>query len=259
VKSVSLENSIIAKKGKKKIVMLTAYDCQVAKILDNVGIDLILVGDSLGMVFQCCPDTKSVTMADIVYHVKAVARGATNTPIIADMPINSYSTPDEALANARRFLEVGATGVKMEGYKPEPLRALVEAKIPVMGHVGMLPQSEEVYRLKGKKPEEAGQILRDAKNLDKSNVFSIVLECIPEALAKRITGEVRVPTIGIGAGKHCDGQVLVINDMLGLDETFKPKYVKTYANLNRSIRDAVSRFMQEVASEEYPDAEHTYH
>lgn len=250
---------MIARKGKGKILMLTAYDCQMAKILDDVEIDMILVGDSLGMVFQCCPDTRSVTMEDMIYHVKAVARGAKKTPIIADMPIDSYRTPQNTLSNAKLFLEAGASGVKMEGYRPEPLQALSEAKIPVMGHVGMLPQTAERYRLKGKKPEEAEQILQEALSLDNSNVFSIVLECIPEVLAKRITEEVKVPTIGIGAGKYCDGQVLVINDLLGLDQTFKPKYVKTYANLNTIIKGAISKFRQEVYAEEYPDAEHTYH
>jgi 3-methyl-2-oxobutanoate hydroxymethyltransferase len=175
------------------------------------------------------------------------------------MPINSYNTVDDGLRNAERFLEAGAHGVKVEGNKPEVIRALMNKGIPVMGHVGMLPQMAEAYRVKGKKPEEAEQILRDALDLDKLGAFSIVLECIPESLAKKITETVKAPTIGIGAGKNCDGQVLVINDMLGLDESFKPKYVKTYVNLNEIITDAVTKFREEVSTGKYPDEEHTYH
>jgi len=256
---MSFQEKIRQKKGREKIVMLTAYDFQMAKILDKVGVDLILVGDSSGMVVQGYADTKSVTMTDMIYHVKAVARGAKNTPIIGDMPINSYSTMDDGLKNAERFLEAGAHGVKIEGNKPEVIRVLIDKGIPVMGHVGMLPQIAEAYRVKGKKPEEADQILRDALELDKLGAFSIVLECIPEGLGKKITGTVNAPTIGIGAGKYCDGQVLVVNDMLGLDENFKPKYVKTYVNLNKIITDAVANFREEVSTCKYPDEEHTYH
>jgi len=247
------------KKGREKIIMLTAYDFQMAKILDQIGIDLILVGDSSGMVVQGYSDTKSVTMGDMIFHVSAVARGARRTPIIGDMPIDSCNTVQEGLRNAEQFLEAGAHGVKIEGRKTEVIEALINGGVPVMGHVGMLPQTAEAYHVKGKKPEEAEQILRDAQELDRLGVFSIVLECIPESLAKTITDTVNAPTIGIGAGKHCDGQVLVINDMLGFDENFKPKYVKTYANLNKTIKDAVARFMDEVSTGKYPDEEHTYH
>ncbi len=254
----SLEK-IRQKKGREKIIMLTAYDFQMAKILDQIGIDLILVGDSSGMVVQGYSDTKSVTMADMIFHVRAVARGARRTPIIGDMPINSCNTVQEGLRNAEQFLEAGAHGVKIEGRKTEAIEALINGGVPVMGHVGMLPQTAEAYHVKGKKPEEAEQILQDAQELDRLGVFSIVLECIPESLARTITDTVNAPTIGIGAGKHCDGQVLVINDMLGFDENFKPKYVKTYANLNKTIKDAVARFMDEVSTGKYPDEEHTYH
>jgi len=240
-------------------MMLTAYDFQTAKILDQTGIDMILVGDSSGMVVQGYSDTRSVTMADMIYHVKAVARGAKSTPIIGDMPINSCDTVQDCLRNAQQFVEAGAHGVKIEGRKAEAIKTLTNRGIPVMGHVGMLPQMVEAYHVKGKKPEEAQQILQDAEELDKLGVFSIVLECIPEILAKTITETVDVPTIGIGAGKHCDGQVLVINDILGYDENFKPKYVKTYANLNKTIKDAVTKLMEEVTAGTYPDQEHTYH
>jgi 3-methyl-2-oxobutanoate hydroxymethyltransferase len=247
------------KKGKEKIIMLTAYDYQMAKILDEAGIDLILVGDSLGMVIQGHTDTKSVTMEDMIYHTRAVARGAKNTPIVGDMPINSDRTVEDALKNAKRFLEAGAHGVKIEGNKSRVVKALLDAGIPVMGHVGLLPQTAERYRVKGKQPEEAQKIFSDALALDKLGVFSIVLECMPESLAKRITEAVRAPTIGIGAGKYCDGQVLVINDMLGFDESFAPKYLKRYANLNKIIKEAVARFEEEVSRGIYPDKEHTYH
>ena len=246
-------------KKKSKIVMLTAYDYQMAKILDETGIDLILVGDSLGMVVLGHRDTKSVTMEDMIHHTRAVARGAKNTPIVGDVPINSCNTIEAALKNAKRFLEAGAHGVKIEGNRPKIIKTLLDEGIPVMGHVGMLPQTAERYRLRGKEKAEAEKIFRDAVELDKMGVFTIVLECIPESLAKRITKTVEAPTIGIGAGKYCDGQVLVVNDMLGFDETFCPKYLKRYANLSREITKAVAKFKEEVLNETYPDEEHTYH
>ncbi|MGD8507038.1 MAG: 3-methyl-2-oxobutanoate hydroxymethyltransferase [Candidatus Bathyarchaeota archaeon] len=247
------------KKGKKKIIMLTAYDYQMAKILDRAGIDLILVGDSLGMVVQGYENTKRVTIEDMLYHTRVVARGARNTPIVGDMPIESDTTAEEALGNAKRFLEAGAHGVKIEGNKSEAVQALLQAGIPVMGHVGLLPQTAESYRVKGKQPAEAQRIFNDALRLDELGVFSMVLECMPESLAKRITETVKAATIGIGAGKYCDGQVLVINDMLGFDESFTPKYLKRYASLNKMIEEAVAKFKEEVSSGLYPDKEHTYH
>jgi 3-methyl-2-oxobutanoate hydroxymethyltransferase len=247
------------RKGKEKIIMLTAYDYQIARILDEERIDIILVGDSLGMVVQGCMNTKSVTMEDMLYHTRAVARGAKQTPIIGDMPLNSDNTIEDALRNAKGFLDAGAHGVKIEGNKTDVIKALISNGIPVMGHVGLLPQIASAYKVRGKAPEEAQGILQDAVELDKLGVFAMVLESIPESLAKRITGAVGAPTIGIGAGKHCDGQVLVINDMLGLDPTFSPKYVKRYANLNRIIKQAVEDFRQDVKAGEYPDDEHTYH
>ena len=244
---------------KRKIVMLTAYDYQMAKILDEAGIDLILVGDSLGMVVLGHEDTRSVTMEDMIHHTRAVGRSAKNTPVIGDMPINSCNTVEDALKNAKRFLDAGAHGVKIEGNRPEIVKALLKEGIPVMGHVGLLPQRAERYRLKGKEKDEAEKIFRDAVELDKMGVFTIVLECIPEGLAKRISGTVKTPTIGIGAGKYCDGQVLVVNDMLGFDKAFSPKYLKRYANLGTEIKKAVATFKTEVLEETYPDEEHTYH
>jgi 3-methyl-2-oxobutanoate hydroxymethyltransferase len=246
-------------KGKEKIIMLTAYDYQIARILDEELIDIILVGDSLGMVVQGYMNTKSVTIEDMLYHTRAVARGAKKTPIIGDMPMNSDNTVEDALRNAKVFLDAGAHGVKIEGNKTDVIKALISNGIPVMGHIGLLPQTAPAYRVRGKAPEEAQRIYQDAVELDKLGVFSMVLESIPESLAKRITGAVGAPTIGIGAGKHCDGQVLVINDMLGLDPTFSPKYVKRYANLNQIVKQAVEDFRQDVGAGRYPDDEHTYH
>lgn len=247
------------RKGKEKIIMLTAYDYQIAKILDEEVIDMILVGDSLGMVVQGYVDTKRVTIEDMLYHTGAVARGAKKTPIIGDMPLNSDNTVEDALRNAKSFLDAGAHGVKIEGNKSEVVKTLIGNGIPVMGHIGLLPQTAPAYRVRGKAPEEAQKILQDAMQLDKLGVFSMVLESISEGLAKQITEDVGAPTIGIGAGKYCDGQVLVINDMLGLDPTFSPKYVKRYANLNQTIKKAVEDFTQEVRAGKYPDSEHTYH
>jgi 3-methyl-2-oxobutanoate hydroxymethyltransferase len=238
--------------------MLTAYDYQIAKILDGL-IDIILVGDSLGMVVQGCADTRSVTVRDMLYHTRAVTRGVKRTPIVVDMPINSDSTVEDALMNAKNFLDAGAQGVKIEGNKAEVIEVLLSNGIPVMGHLGLLPQTAPTYRVRGKTPEEAQKILEDALYLNELGVFAMVLESVPEGLAKEITNRVGVLTIGIGAGKYCDGQVLVINDMLGLDPTFGPKYLKGYADLNQTIKNAVEAFSKEVRAGEYPDNEHTYH
>ncbi len=246
-------------KKKRKIVVLTVYDYQIAKLLDDIGIDLFLVGDSLGMVVLGYGNTKAVNMQEMLHHTRAVARGTKNTPIVGDMPINSYNTVADALKNAKKFLDAGAHGVKIEGNKPRTIKALLNEDIPVMGHVGLLPQTAESYRVKGKEEREAEKILSDALELDKLGVFTMVLECIPESLAKRITENVQTPTIGIGAGKYCDGQVLVINDMLGLDKSFTPKYLKRYADIGNVIRQAVTMFKEEVMEGKYPDKEHTYH
>lgn len=246
-------------KGSKKVVMLTAYDYQVARLLEEVGIDLILVGDSLGNVVLGYESTKQVTMQEMLHHTRAVARGAKKTPIIGDMPIGSYATPELALENARKFIEAGATGVKVEGCVSEVIKELISNGIPVMGHLGLLPQTAEKFKVVGKLDEDAAKIFSDAQTVDRLGVFSIVLECVPEQLAKKITENVKSITIGIGAGKYCDGQVLVINDLLGMDERFKPKYVKKYADLSETIKKAASDFKREVESGEFPDDAHSFH
>lgn len=249
---------IKAKKDKEKIVMLTAYDYQMAKLLNKTGIDLILVGDSLGMVVSGYSNTKKVTMSNMLYHTEAVARGSNQVPVIGDMPINACKTPTIALRNAKAFIKTGAIGVKIEGYLPTIIRKLLDNSIPVMGHIGLLPQTAPKYQMVGKTKKEAEKILQDAKELDKLGVFSIVLECIPAGLAQIITESVSVPTIGIGAGKYCDGQVLVINDLLGIDEDFKPKFVKRFANLSTVIKQAVINFKDEVKLGNFPDENHSY-
>jgi len=245
-------------KGNKKVVMLTAYDYQVARLVEQAGVDLILVGDSLGMVVLGYENTKRVSMDEMLHHTRAVARGAKNTPIIGDMPIGSYATPEIALENANKFLEAGADGVKVEGCVKDVIEKLVSKEIPVMGHLGLLPQTAERYSVVGK-GGEGEQIFRDSLTVDKLGVFSLVLECVPEQLAKRITENVKSVTIGIGAGKYCDGQVLVINDLLGMDDGFKPKHVKRYANLAETIRNAVVAFKRDIEGGNFPDEAHSFH
>jgi 3-methyl-2-oxobutanoate hydroxymethyltransferase len=252
-------DEIRALKGKRKISMLTAYDYQTAKILDEVGIDIILVGDSLGMVVQGYEDTKNVKMEDILYHTRAVSRGAKNTLIVSDMPIHTYDTPEEALDNACQFIKAGAHAVKLEGNCSEVIPTLIKEKISVMGHVGLLPQTAERFQVKGKTPEQADELWRDSLELDKIGAFTLVVECVPEWLARKITMDVKMPTIGIGAGKYCDGQVIVINDLLGIDNDPTPKFVKRFANLNEDIKGAVQQYIEEVRSGSFPDKDHTYH
>jgi 3-methyl-2-oxobutanoate hydroxymethyltransferase len=246
-------------KGNKKVVMLTAYDYQIARLLEQAGVDLILVGDSLGMVVLGYESTKQVTMNEMLHHTRAVARGAKNTPVIGDMPIGSYATPELAVENARKFIEAGARGVKVEGCVSDVIKELLSNQIPVMGHLGLLPQTAEKNKLVGKLEDEASKIFSDAQAIDKLGIFSMVLECVPQQLAERITDNVKSITIGIGAGRYCDGQVLVINDLLGMDERFKPKYVKKYADLSEIIKKAVTEFKVDVESEEFPDDAHSFH
>ncbi len=243
---------------KEKITMLTAYDFPMAKLVEKAGIDLILVGDSLGMVVLGFKDTKSVTMDDMVRHTAAVARGVEKTPVIGDMPIGSYETGESAVKNATRLIEAGALAVKFEGNKPEVIKALAKAGIPAMGHLGLLPQTAEKYCVQGKEIAEAEKILKDAKELDSLGAIAIVLECVPSKLAKKITESISAPTIGIGAGKFCSGQVLVITDLLGINPSFRPKFVKKYASLAEEIEKAVLEFKQDVLDEKFPAEENSF-
>jgi len=257
---VSLEQ-VKALKGGKKIIMLTAYDYQMARILGSLHVDMLLVGDSLGVVVQGNASTKKVSMDAMLYHTEIVIRGSRGVPVIADMPIHSYETPRAALSNALRFMEIGSSGVKFEGAFPDTAKELVSAGVPVMAHLGLLPQTAAQYHVVGKDQADAAAMIAQAQELEKAGAFSIVLECVPESLAKAITETIGIPTIGIGAGKYCDGQVLVINDLLGLDrgETHPPKFRKQYAEIGNTIATAVASFIEEVQDGKYPDAAHTYH
>ena len=249
----------------EKITMLTAYDYAISSILDECNIDMILVGDSLGMVVLGYDTTLPVTMEDMLHHTKAVSRAAQNALIVADMPFLSYQiSPMTGLANAGRFLqEANAQAVKLEGGREyaESVQKIVSAGIPVMAHLGLTPQSIHQiggYKVQGKKEDAARKIVEDAKILEEAGAFSLVLECIPEGLASEITHSLTIPTIGIGAGVNCDGQVLVINDMLGIYERFTPKHVKKYANLNLEIKKAVKTYIAEVKHGAFPDNEHSF-
>lgn len=241
------------------LVMLTAYDHWTAQMVDRAGVDIILIGDSLGMVVQGRPNTLGVTLDDVVYHAKAVVRGRQNAVVIADMPYLTFhiSIP-ETIRNAGRLIaEAGVDGVKIEGGRKrvDVIRALVDAEIPVMGHVGMTPQSLHHmggFKVQGR-TEEARQVIKDdALALEQAGVFCIVLECIPSQLAQEITALVSVPTIGIGAGPHCDGQVLVTHDMLGLNFGHVPKFVRQFANLGECGVNAVEGFCEAVRNRTYP-------
>lgn len=249
----------------EKITVLTAYDFPMASILDECGVDIILVGDSLGMVVLGYDTTLPVTMEDMLHHTKAVSRAAQNSLIVADLPFLSYQVSSEqALANAGRFLqEAGAQAVKMEGGREtaETVRKITAAGIPVMAHVGLTPQSIHQiggFKVQGKKEDAAHRIIEDAKILEEAGAFSIVLELIPEKLAEEITKSINIPTIGIGGGVNCDGQVLVVNDMLGMYDKFTPKHVKKFANLNPEIKKAVTSYITEVKNCTFPDSEHSF-
>ena len=257
----------IKKRKGEKIVALTAYDFPTAKIVDEAGIDLILVGDSLGMVVLGYENTIPVTMEEMIHHTKAVVRGAQRPLIVGDMPYFSFHlTVDETVRNASRFLkEAGTQAVKIEGASPKRLElveTLVEAEIPVMGHVGLTPQS--IYHLgqfkvKGKEIEEAKKIIQNAIDLEKAGVFSIVLECIPMELAREITNKLTVPTIGIGAGPHCDGQILVFHDLVGYANGYLPKFVKRYADIHGNLNKALKEYVEEVVKGKFPDDRNSYH
>ena len=253
------------KRSSKKIVALTAYDYSFARLLDTTDLDIILVGDSLAMVSLGHETTLPVTMDEMIIHVRSVNRGSHNALLVADMPFMSYQVSDEqAITNAGRFIqEAGAQAVKVEGgaRMAGRIKALTDADIQVMGHIGLTPQSVNKlggYRVQGKNYKDARQIKQDARKLQEAGVFSIVLEGIPDDLAGEITQEVRVPTIGIGAGVQCDGQILVLHDLLGLGMDSSPKFVKQYANLGDEVQRAVGNYIQEVRDESFPDEKHSY-
>ena len=255
---------IANRKGDKKLVMVTCYDYTFARLLDNTGIDLVLVGDSLGSVILGYQDTTKVQLRDMVYHVRAVARGLTVPLLCADMPFLSYhGSTDRTLANARRLVQAGAQCVKLEGGETicSQVEILVEAGLPVIGHLGFTPQS--IHRIggayvQGRDERQCQRLIADARRLQDAGVTAVVLELIPAELAQRITDELTVPTIGIGAGPSCDGQVLVLYDLLGCDNGFAPKFLRKYDNFSQRVDDAVRSFADEVRCGQFPTVDHEY-
>ena len=254
-----------SKKNGEKLTMLTAYDYTTAKLLDESGVDSILVGDSLGMVVLGYDDTLSVTMEDMIHHSAAVARGAKNALVITDMPFMSYQTSVyDAVVNAGRLVKEGkAQAVKLEGGIEfcEHIKAIVKASIPVCAHIGLTPQSVNAFggfKVQGKGKEEAQRLLDEARAVEEAGAFAVVLECVPAKLAKKISESISIPTIGIGAGAGCDGQVLVYQDMLAMYSDFKPKFVKQYAQIGSVMKDAFRQYIAEVKSGAFPSEEHTF-
>lgn len=254
-----------AKQEGKRISMLTAYDYSTAKLEDEAGINGILVGDSLGNVILGYEDTISVTMEDMIHHGAAVARGAKNALVVVDMPFMSYQcSVYDAMNNAGRLMKEGRAGaVKLEGGREvaPQIRAIVGAGIPVMGHLGLTPQSVNAfggYKVQGKDQEAAQKLLDDAKAITEAGVFGIVLECVPAALAEKISESISVPTIGIGAGAGCDGQILVYQDMLGMFSDYTPKFVKRFGNIGSAMKTAFQNYIEEVEAGTFPAEEHSY-
>lgn len=263
-KKVSV-NDILAAKGREKIAVLTAYDYSTALICDRAGLDILLVGDSAGMVVLGYTSTVPVGMLEMLMLCRAVAKGAKRAMIVGDMPFGSYQpSPNVAVENAVQLIKAGCDTVKLEGGLEiiGTIKAIVDAGIPVMGHIGLKPQTSslwEGYRLQGRTKESAMKLIVDAKALEKAGVCSIVLEMVASEVASEITQSLSVPTIGIGSGAGCDGQVLVLHDMLGIYEDIKPKFVKRYAELSKSILDAISHYTNDVKAGKFPEEPNTFH
>ncbi|HYC56019.1 MAG TPA: 3-methyl-2-oxobutanoate hydroxymethyltransferase [Candidatus Binatia bacterium] len=261
--------AILAAKGERKLAMVTAYDFTFARLADRAGADLLLVGDSLGMVVQGCENTLAVTMDEMVYHTRMVARGRRRALVVGDMPFLSYQVSvAEAVSNAGRLIkEGGAEAVKLEGgvHIADTVERIAAMDIPVMGHIGLTPQSVHRmggHKVQGRKPgREAGgreRLLQDAVALEEAGAFAVVIEGVPADLAAEITAEISIPTIGIGAGVSCDGQVLVLHDVLGLEDRIAPKFVKRYADLGAAAVDAMSQYVEEVRSARFPTLAHSF-
>ena len=251
--------NFIKKKNKSKIISLTAYSKNIASIIDKY-CDLILVGDSLGSVLYNFSTTKKVTLDMMIEHSKSVRMGVSKSLMVVDMPYNTYRNTKEALKNAKKIIsKTKCDAVKIEGGKKvyQIIKILIKNKIPVMGHLGVLPQSATNFKFKGKNITERKNILRDSKLLEEAGVFSIVLECIESSLAKEITNTINIPTIGIGASSHCDGQVLVTDDLIGLNK-ISARFVKKYSNIEKKINDAVLKFKQDVTKVKFPSKKHSY-
>ena len=256
---------ILALKSKRKITMLTAYDYPTAAVVDRAGIDMILVGDSLANVVLGLESTTQVGMPEMLHHAKAVSRAVKHAMVVADMPYDSYQVnPQESLNNARRFItEAACDVVKLEWFDQalSVTKEIVAGGIPVVGHIGLTPQTADKlggFKVQGKDAEAGMRLIQQALDLEKAGCFALVLECVPDRIAEIITKKLRIPTIGIGAGAFCDGQVLVIHDLLGLFERYRPKFVKQYANLSAQIESAVRQYKEEVTTGKFPAAEHSF-
>jgi 3-methyl-2-oxobutanoate hydroxymethyltransferase len=264
-KLITIKDIQEKKKKNQKITMLTAYDFPMASLIDQSKIDIVLVGDSLANVVLGLKSTTEVGMTEMIHHTKAVRRAIKYALLVGDMPYESYQiNPKESLKNARRFInEAGCDAVKFEWFEkcPEVTKKVIDAGIPVMGHIGLTPQTADKlggFKVQGKDANAAKCLIEQAKLLEKIGCFSIVLECVPDLVAERITKKLKIPTIGIGAGIHCDGQVLVTHDLLGLFERFKPKFVKQYINLSPIIINALKKYREEVISGAFPKKEHSF-
>ena len=264
-----MKNTVVtiqkAKENKEKVTMLTAYDYSMAKLIDEAGIEMILVGDSLGMVMLGYEDTLSVTMEDMIHHTRAVARGVKNAMVVADMPFLSYQTSVyDAVCNAGRLMKEGrAQAVKLEGGREfaEHIRPITNASIPVVGHLGLTPQSLNAFggfKVQGKTQEAAQKLLEDARIIEEAGAVAVVLECVPAKLASLVTEKIHIPTIGIGAGAGCDGQVLVYQDMLAMFGDFKPKFVKRFGEIGTQMKEAFQKYSEEVKAGTFPAEEHTF-
>ncbi|MDD5431507.1 MAG: 3-methyl-2-oxobutanoate hydroxymethyltransferase [Candidatus Omnitrophica bacterium] len=258
-------NDILSLKGKRKITMLTAYDYPLALLEDRAGIDIILVGDSVANVVLGLDSTTKVGMNEMLHHAKAVTRAVKQSLVIGDMPFDSYQVnPQESMKNAARFInEAKCDAIKLEWFDKciEVAQGIVKSGIPVMGHIGLTPQTVDKiggFKVQGKDAEAAKRLIEQAVGLEKVGCFSIVLECVPDKIAELITNKLKIPTIGIGAGKYCDGQVLVVNDLLGLFDRFTPKFVKKYVNLSPLITEAFETYKREVLEEKFPQSEHSF-
>ncbi len=264
MKKISILDIARMKEDRRKIVMITAYDFLFAKIFDEVGVDVLLVGDSLGQVVLGLPNTLGVTMEDMERHTGAVARGRKRAYLVADMPFLSFQAgPADAIRNAGRLLQAGAEAVKLEGGRnvEATIRAITQCDIPVMGHVGLTPQSIHRmggYRVQGKSDAQKERLIDDALAVQEGGAFAVVLEGMPAELASGITERLAIPTIGIGAGPGCDGQVLVMQDLLGLFDEFRPKFVKRFGELKNPVREAVQAYAEEVREGKFPGREHSY-
>ena len=262
---ITVPHIVKMKQRGEKITCLTAYDYSFARILDEAGVEMLLVGDSLGCVVQGCANTLAVTMDEMIYHTRLVTRGRKRALVIGDMPFMSYQVgKDDALRNAGRFFqEAGAEAIKLEGgvAVQESIRAIVDAGMPVMGHIGLTPQSVHQfggYKIQGRDKERREAVLRDAVAVAEAGAFAVVLEGVPQDLAGEISQRLAIPTIGIGAGLQCDGQVLVIHDLLGLFDDFVPKFVKRYADVKQTMLGAVTEFVSEVKERRFPTEEHSF-